>query len=123
MPAYNFKGRFSELVANGAKPHTIRQRRARPTVAGDVLYLYTGMRTSQCRLLRTTVCTDVTSIEIGKNVMGEDHVLHDGRYLDAAEIVALAKADGFAGAEAFFGFFRTTYGPEVFRGELISWEV
>ena len=123
MPAYNFKGRFAELVASGAKPHTIRPRRKRPTVVGDTLYLYTGMRTRQCRLLLTTICHAVTSIDIGINIQGEDHVLHDGRFLDTEEVEALARRDGFASATDFFAFFRTTYGPgPVFRGELIEWQ-
>jgi hypothetical protein len=125
MPAYNFQGRFAQLVADGVKPHTIRPRRKRPTVVGDTLYLYTGMRTRNCRLLRTETCTAVTSIDIGKNVMGEDHVLHDGRFLDRAQVEWLARADGFDSVEAFFAFFRDTYGRThgpTFRGELIAWQ-
>lgn len=122
MPAYNFQGRFAQLVADGAKSQTIRPRRARPTMVEDPLYLYTGMRTRSCRLLRTTICIACTPIQIGKNVMGEDHVLHDGRFLGRAEIAALAQADGFASTEDFFVFFRDTYGP-TFSGELIAWEV
>ena len=121
MPAYNFQARFAELVRSGTKPHTIRTPRKRPTVEGDTLHLFTGMRTRKCARIGTVTCTSVTSIQIGKNVMDEDHVLHDGRFLDRNEIEALALRDGFESAEAFFTYFRETYGPQ-FRGELIAWE-
>lgn len=116
MPAYNFKTIFAPAVESGAKPHTIRPQRKRPTVPGDMLYLYTGMRTKFCRLLKKTVCTAVIPIEIKRN-----SVRLDGRELSLSEVEALARADGFPDAQTFFAFFATTYPAGMFNLELIKW--
>ena len=120
MPAYNFKGQFAELVEQGVKPHTIRPRRKRPTRVGETLYLYTGMRTTQCRQLLVATCTRILPIEI-RTKKEWLTVRLDGQLLSQAEIGALARRDGFESAEEFSVFFLNTYGPE-FKGELIEWK-
>lgn len=121
MPAYNFKGQFAGMVEDGTKPHTIRQRRKRPTKVGDMLHLYTGMRTGACRRLRApTPCVKVTPIRI----MQSAAVYLGGHSLSLTEIRALAHRDGFRGLHPeleFMEFFRATYG-ESFEGELIEWK-
>jgi len=120
MPAYNFKGQFAAAVESGTKPHTIREVRKRPTRAGDTLFLYTGMRTSVCRLLRVATCTQVTPIKIHAGLCPA--VILGNTHMPAADVDALAKRDGFADVEAFFNFFKRTYG-ECFQGELIEWSI
>ena len=115
MPAYSFQEQFAPAVEQGKKRQTIRPPRKRPTRPGDTLYLYTGMRTRRCRLLRVATCRAVTPITIHP-----DHVILDGRRLSPEETLALARADGFENVEAFFDFFRRRYGLPV-RLELVEW--
>lgn len=117
MPAYNFKKEFAPLVESGQKRQTIRQRRKRPTKVGDTLYLYTGMRTRDCRKLRETICINVKRIKITNNGvnLGNQYL-----YISHKEEDELAKADGFESYSAFKYFFETHYSLP-FIGVLIQW--
>ncbi len=64
MPAYSFKERFVQFVLDGSKSNTIRSRRKHPAKPGDILYLYTGLRTKHCRKLREEECLFVQTILI-----------------------------------------------------------
>lgn len=101
MPAYNFQGRFVEGILDGSKGQTIRRRRKRPTVSGDVLKLYTGMRTKSCRLLRVADCTSVVPVQVLRGT----GVILNGRVLSDVETVLFAERDGFGNASEFFDFF------------------
>jgi hypothetical protein len=125
MPAINFKACFAADICSGRKKQTIRENGKRKVVRGATLYLYTGMRTKNCRQLLTAICTSARPIRI-------DAVLHT---IDLAkteeknsplerlkedEALALARADGFASLDKFFAFFSQTYGRS-FDGTLILW--
>jgi len=117
MPAYNFRRHFTELILDGAKCCTIRPPRARrPTRPGDVLHLFTGMRTRSCIKLCQATCLDVQLIRIDENV-----IVLAGRRLDERERAALIQADGFASSADFYTFFRNQYGLPA-ELELITWE-
>lgn len=64
MPAINFKRVWADAVRSGDKPCTIRQVWKRPIREGDILYLYTGMRTKQCKKLREAECIAVTPLRV-----------------------------------------------------------
>lgn len=114
MPAYNFQARFVEAILDGSKMQTIRRRRKRPTRSGDVLKLYTGMRTKQCRLLKVADCTSVVPIKIFPLY----HVVKlDGRVLSAMEEGLFATRDGFEDVNEFYLFF-TRYSYDVLSNEL-----
>jgi hypothetical protein len=66
MPAYSFQERFCPFVIDGTKPHTIRNRRKFRAGIGSTLYLYFGLRTKWCKLLRVEVCTTTFSLSISK---------------------------------------------------------
>ena len=60
MHAYNFKAQFAPAVERGDKPLTLRNERASPSrhaQTGEVVSLWTGLRTPQARRLRLGVCT------------------------------------------------------------------
>lgn len=116
MPAYNFKQRFAPDVKSGKKLQTIRPRRNRPTVPGDKLVLYTGMRTQKCELLRITTCTEVLPVVIEGRTVSVG-----GNLLTIGEIVELAQSDGFERAADFFEFFEHTYPSGTANMELIKW--
>lgn len=113
MPAYNFQGRFVEAILEGTKRQTIRPRRKRATRSGDVLQLYTGMRTKHCRLLRVADCTSVVPVQV---LRGTGIVLN-GKFLSDAETVMFAGRDGFPDVYDFFDFF-DRYAFEVLDKEL-----
>jgi hypothetical protein len=116
MPAYNFKAKFADAVRTGRKRQTIRKPRKRPTVCGDYLKLYTGMRTKQCELLVSTYCLSVTPIKIH-----EDAIEMYGTCLSWMDIEIMAHDDGFASPAEFFAFFKSQYGELPIEMELIRW--
>ena len=116
MPALNFMKVMAPKVESGEKNHTIRAKRKHPILSGDTLYLYTGMRTKSCRLLRPkTTCLYMREIKIT-----ESFVKIDGQSLYRESIKSLAIADGFESVEAFREYFKTTYGFP-FYGDIIYW--
>lgn len=117
MPVLNFKKQFAANVESGAKRQTIRARRAdgRDPKTGDILHLYTGMRTKYCRKLGQVVCESSVPILIDQH----DIVLA-GNNLDYSASLELAQADGFADVTAFKEFFLSD-GKEQFEGRVIRW--
>lgn len=117
MPAYNFKARFAARVESGQKPYTIRPRRQRPTKPGDTLFLYTGQRTSECRLLRTETCVSVTPITI------DSHGIEcKGVTLDTVRATNLAIFDGFISWPDMRDWFDHQYGLPTENMEIIRWD-
>jgi len=115
MPSLNFKKQFMGAVLNGTKHQTIRATRKHPIKVGDVLYLFTGMRTKECLRLRVTCCTRVRQIRID-----QARVRIGMRDLTLIEIKALAAADGFLDPSLFVDFFQCNHGLP-FTGQLIEW--
>ena len=127
MVAYNFQKQFADDVESGKKTQTIRKHgKKSPPSVGCRIQLYTGMRTKNCRLLGTPVCTSVEVIEIRSHFK---HVLigtpsgdtYQFNRLTDGTIEKLAKDDGFSSVEAFFEYFKTARG-DYFNGILIRWE-
>ena len=115
MPAYNFQERFVPFILSGAKTHTIRRPRLRPTKRGDRLYLFTRMRQCRCRLILDTECTGVLPVFIT-----EVHLQLAHKRLSEPDADRFARADGFVDYAAMKAFFRKQYGLP-FRAEAISW--
>ncbi|MGA2160078.1 MAG: ASCH domain-containing protein [Dehalococcoidia bacterium] len=117
MPAYNFQKRFVSLIENGEKHQTIRKiRRSGNPKTGSDLFLYQGLRTKQCRLIRAVSCTSVSQIIFTEN-MG---IMIDDKWLYSEDREKLAVADGFTGFEDFRKFFSSKY-ELPFTGLLIEW--
>lgn len=116
MPAYNFKPQFARYIMDGDKTHTIRQPRKRPTVKGDALYLYTGMRTKNARRILVAKCKCVLPVTIAEDALTLAH-----RRLSAPDADRFAHADGFADYFSMKAFFRAQYGLP-FKAQAISWE-
>lgn len=128
MPAYNFNPQFAGAIERREKRQTIRARgKRRPPRVGETLFLYTGMRTSACRRLLTTACTDVEPIQIDtrRREVSMPRPFGAGQAwtrLDDDEVERLARDDGFANADAFFAWFADKHGRNGFTGDLIRWE-
>lgn len=122
MKVYLFQPRFAPLVSNGTKRTTIRPRRKHPTQVGDELSLraWTGKpyRSKQRMLREGERCKAVHHFRIyGDSVIV---MVLDGRMLEIWETDALAKADGFTGAQDMATWFRKEH-DMPFEGELIAW--
>ena len=118
MPALNFQKQFAEAVKNGSKQQTIRTKRKNPINEGDILYLYTGMRTKQCEKLKEVKCESVLDFRInslGLSCTVGQHTLY---YLDHLNRVAIA--DGFKDWVDMVRWFSETHGLP-FEGKLITW--
>jgi hypothetical protein len=123
MVAYNFQSRFAPLVETGEKLQTIRalgkRRHARP---GELLQLYTGQRTRNCRLLLTPVCSEVIAVDmkwlIG-SITKEFRVRLNGIALTPEQKQPFAIADGFNDWGEFRDFFSARL---PFEGVLIKWK-
>lgn len=116
MPAYNFQARFIPRILSGTKGTTIRKRRKHPTKVGDILWLYTGMRTANCSLIAGAPCVRIEPITIWPF---EERVVANIEF----SINQLVYGDGFDNIHEFFDFFRRTYREGVLTDfEIIFWD-
>lgn len=118
MPLMGYKKCFAPLVERGDKRQSIRAYRkdGKNPKPGQKLYHYIGLRTPSCRKILESVCRGVEPIAIeswGNVVVGT-------KTLSVSEEEALARADGFESARAFFDFFEKVYSLP-FYGLLIRW--
>ncbi len=122
MPAYNFQRQFVPMILDGSKPHTIRRRRKRPTRVGDMLMLYTGMRTKQCKLIAISECVKITPIDIW---IQASTILINGVAIGDDEMFALIERDGFKreNYKEFFQFFKRYERDVLDDFEIIWWSV
>lgn len=128
MVAYNFQSQFEAALRSGDKAQTIRalgkRRHARP---GEMVQVYIGMRTANCRLLFQSECVEVMPIILDKReptgqfIMSKPlwDVILNGNVLSIDEIHHLALADGFPDRHAFYQFFEDRL---PFEGVLIRWQ-
>ena len=129
MVALNFKAEFVCAIDGGAKTRTIRQvRKSGNPKVGDVLQLYTGMRTSNCEKIRDVTCTRVRPVEIdylgiklnGHSLYAGDAPAYQGGPNPEEYDGDFARADGFDSFADMVEFFGKQYGLP-FRGQLIEW--
>ena len=122
MGAINFNKAFVEMIKDTSKPHTIRKT-ARVKV-GEMVRLYTGMRTKECKLIIDWI--PVLGVQPIRIMFGEGIFL-DGRKLSITEAEGLVYNDGFRrGTMPNFEDFWRWFCPEFqlgqcFDGYLISW--
>lgn len=116
----NFQRQFAPAVLAGEKCMTVRATRKDRKVpaVGDVLALYTGLRTSGSRLLMKTPATCVWRIRMD---FEERLVVVDGARLDSEALRLLALADGFANVDAFLTYFKDAACAPVFEGFAPHW--
>lgn len=132
MPAYNFQKRFVPMIRNGQKPHTIRKRRKHPTNVGDVLKLYTGMRTKNCHQFAEATCSKIIPVVIYPVEKGiaiydpksnHPELDRDGwRIMNTWEENRLAKRDGFNSLDDFYKFFELYKCDVLDDFEIICWD-
>lgn len=117
MPALNFQKQFAEKIKFREKCQTIRADRKKPIKCGDMLYLYTGMRTRECKKLLTVICHSVEPVEI----FADGSMFLAGNILTERMKEKMARQDGFANWNEMWLWFRDMHGFP-FTGQLIRWE-
>ena len=123
MPAFNFMKAIASKVEDGSKPHTFRIcAKRKPPKVGDTLKLYTGMRSKQCRLLRTVECRYVIPTVLRCDAKFGPMIWTIGdRQLSADQMWSFAVNDGFVDVFDMTNWLLATHG-ETASGFLIAWE-
>jgi hypothetical protein len=125
MVAYSFNTRFAAAIQQGYKRQTIRADRPgkfRHARVGELLQLFTGMRTAHCRKIIDDVpCTDVCPV-----VIQFDDAMRivriDTGGVPVRDLDAFAVRDGFADAADMAEFWEHNRGTITrFDGTLIEW--
>lgn len=129
MPLLGFSI-FREKIQDGTKKQTIRKMRKYPIKKGDKLYLWWNQSNTQREKLGEAICTEAMTIQIHSEYwVGKQRPLlyrwigKDGNLWERvpiAEIMEIAKRDGFNGEDDFLAFFTQRPLPDVFQ--LIRWE-
>ncbi|MFB0490244.1 uncharacterized protein YqfB (UPF0267 family) [Methylobacterium sp. OAE515] len=129
MVAYSFKKQFGPPILAGTKAQTIRADRKRHARPGEMVQLFTGMRTRQCRRLGESQCVEVLPVRLVFSKRAAAELMQVGeRYLiTSGQMDAFAQADGFADLEAMARFWWAEHPPEggnilTFEGALIRWQ-
>lgn len=118
MPALSFKSSFAEKILSEAKTTTIRVARKVPIEKGDTLYLFSGMRTKNCKRIATAVCMMVEPVTI--DLLLWEIYLGVGQLVLPHQLTKFAQDDGFENAPSLFQWFTDQYGrTTVFRGDRI----
>lgn len=122
MVAYSFKQRFVGPIKDRKKAQTIRADRQRHARVGETIQIYTGMRTSHCRLIGLATCKSVQPVrfdfEAREVQVGAAPVLESLPDLDA-----FAQRDGFDDYRGMCEFWEANHGTvHRFEGVLIEWQ-
>lgn len=121
MVAYSFQAQFRVPILIGTKRQTIRSNRKRHARPGEIVQLYTGMRTRDCKLIGLAICSRVGPVGIGveRGWMEVGGV----RVTDPDLLDLLAVKDGFQNWAAMTTFWRRKHPMvAVFSGVVIQWE-
>jgi hypothetical protein len=125
MGLYNFQPRFVPKILAGEKTHTIRAVRANPDKPGNLLHLFTGLRTKRAKLLMRVPCVKVEEISISlapENFLDDEaecvFVTIDGTVLHRSECETLARRDGFENFDEMLEFWD---GRLPFHGHIVHW--
>lgn len=115
---------FIDKILSGEKRQTIR--RASPkwenVKAGDMLTLYTGLRTKQCRKLGEAVVESITPIVLLPTE--EDCETRTALWSIrpcAYDLKSMIFADGFESVDDFWKFFVEHYGSQPIEMVVIRW--
>lgn len=122
MVAYSFQKRFVPLIRQGLKTQTIRANRKRHVRVGQLIQLYTAMRTAQCeRIIPDTPCTGIHPISIEWDGARIARIVVGG--LPVRNHDGFATLNGFASIEDMTEFWLQHHGPLPFQGVVIEWSM
>lgn len=133
MPALSFKKQFAQPIWDETKVGTIRAKRKVPIKVGQPLFLYTGMRTKQCKKIGERRAIHVVPIRIlpaapdqstPRVIYGGEGAAISGRLATSTDLDHFARGDGFASWDDMCAFWHKEH-PESkaqwFDGDWILW--
>ena len=122
MVAYSFQKRFASRILDGSKRQTIRRDHRRHARPGEMLQLYTGMRSTSCRkIISDQLCISVEPIQIDFTAAGSVLRIEIGG-VAVDDIQGFVMADGFDSLADMGAFWTAAHGfSPIFRGVLIRW--
>ena len=100
-----FKPRFRDPILIGTKVFTMRNKRKHEVKIGETLYMYTGLRTSNCMKISDKEKV-ISKQKVRLTIIAEPNIILlkiyvDGRKLTEKEISEFVKFDGFTGQVDF----------------------
>ncbi len=123
MVAYSFNKQFIAPIIEGSKRQTIRAYRKRHARPGEMMQLYTAMRTKYCRAIGVSVCRMVAPITLDFEAERIRYPFERGMTtIFPPGLDAFAADDGFTDWAQMRAFWAQAH-PEVsvFEGVLIRW--
>ena len=121
MPALNFQTQCAAPILAGKKPFTLRAPRkdGRDPKSGQPLYLFTAMRTKQCKKFAEKPCRFATTICLGWRSVSIPTI---GQLVTERELELFSRLDGFENYAAFCAFHKITLGMKSVKPmRLIAW--
>jgi hypothetical protein len=120
MPALNFQGWLAPKILAGEKPFTLRALRkdGRDPKAGQPLYLFTAMRTKQCRKIAEKPCRFAVTIKLSWHSITIPTL---GTIKSAGPVELFSQLDGFENYAAFCEFHKITAATEDKPMRLVAW--
>lgn len=115
MVAFSFKPQFAPMIVARTKIQTVRQsHRCEP---GDMMQLYTGLRTRYCKkVIPDVACTLVDYVNIAPDFITFGNAdLHP-------DAEGFAKLDGFESFSDMLKFFWAIYNTERLQGFVHRWQ-
>ena len=115
MALIGFKARFAGPVSRGEKRQTVRLWRKHPIHSGEMLHLYTGLRTPRAKLLMRARCCYAASVYLDVHLGAVD-----GIKMTHEEREDFARRDGFKGWPEFVACLGDMH-ELPFEGQVIRW--
>ena len=120
MPAINFKSQFTAQILSGKKPFTLRAPRkdGRDPQAGQALYLFTAMRTKQCRKIAEKPCRLAVTVKLSWRCIFVPTI---GDLREDHHLESFSRLDGFNNYREFCQFHEVRPGMDPKSIRLIAW--
>jgi hypothetical protein len=120
MPQLGFKKQLAPKVLSGEKPFTLRNLRLdrRDPKTGDMLYMFTGLRTKECQKFGEKLCRFAVNIKLSFNLV---QIPNLRQINDPAKLELFSRFDGFDNYETFKKFHRIIPGMSPKEMRLIAW--
>lgn len=121
---YNFRKELATAIRYGVKAQTMRQNRkdGRVPKPGDLIRMFTGMRTAYCKSIGSSVVIECFPVYMDLSDLRGRVIVSNGIRLHFGEMESFAKLDGFPSALAMLEWFQKTYRPsDSFHGFCVRW--
>jgi hypothetical protein len=115
MVAFSFRPEFVNKILSGEKQSTIRSTKR--CEVGDMMQLYTGLRTKECKKLIEVLCIGVAPILISAYSLWK---LGETEGNVKPSVAPLHEQEGFMNVCDMVAFFREEYGLP-YRGWIHAW--